>query len=65
MQFADEAEGVGVKFFAELYTRKNHQPVPNPQWKAENLGMFKCVAVKLKNKTIKEAIERDSSIWNA
>lgn len=62
----DDAEGVMVKFWAIRYDRKDYQNVADPsKWHSENLGMFKCPALKIKNKNIDAAIERDASIWNA
>ena len=55
-----------VKFWAIRYDRKNHQPVADPErWYSEDIGMFKCPALKVKNKNIDAAIERDAGIWSA
>ena len=60
-----EAEGVMVDFWAIRYDRKNHQNVANPeQWYSEDKGMFRCNGLKIKNKNIDAAIERDAGIWN-
>lgn len=63
---SDDAEGVMVKFWAIRYDRKDFAPVADPsKWHSENLGMFKCPALKIKNKNIDAAIERDAAIWRA
>jgi len=61
---SDDADGVMVKFWCTKYTRKGGQPV-SQDWESENIGMFKCVAQRIKNKNVRAAIERDASIWNA
>ena len=62
---SDDAEGVMVKFWARRYDRKDHRPVADPEkWHSEDLGMFKCQGLPIKNKNIDAAIERDAKIWS-
>lgn len=61
----DDAEGVMVKFWAIRYDRKDYRNVDNPdKWHSEDLGMFRCTGLKIKNKNIKAAIARDSHLYS-
>ena len=48
-----------VKCWISKYTKKDFKPVPSPVWITENMGMFPPVKLKISNRNIRAAIERD------
>ena len=59
----DDAQGVMVKFMVQRTDKKDGIPVSDPKWISTKFGMFPVNCLKISNKNIRAAIERDSDTF--
>ena len=59
----DDAQGLMVKFMVQRTDKKDGIAVPDPKWISTKFGMFPVNSLRIPNKNIRAAVERDASIF--